>query len=355
MTLEQCWHDVPGGTAVAALELLVALREYHRDVSVRGVSAIHLRRPAEPWRPTVGVDVVFAPPKLIYDMWNRGIGNVGRRADVVHATTLLVPPTSRPLVVTVHDLAVLHEPEHFTPRGVRLFTGGLASIRDRAAVVCCSSLATMQDCRAAGIEADRLRHVPLGVRVRHISAGEVAAMRRSLGIDGPYLFATSTLEPRKNLPALLEAVASDPSLPRLLVAGPKGWGPSIEPLVRTLGDRVRLLGFVDRRTQAQLYAGAAAMCYPSLREGFGLPVVEAMAHGTPVVTSRGTSTEEVAAGAAVLVDPHDVSDIARGIGEALSRSEELSTRGRARAAELTWERTAALTVAAYREALERHR
>ncbi len=271
MTLEQCWHEVPGGTAAAALELARALSDHHPEVELRGVAALHLRAPRDPWRTGVPVDQVLAPPKVVYDLWARGLVKVGRRADVVHATTLLVPPTSRPLVATVHDLAFRHEPEMFTSRGARLFAKGLADIVERAAVVCCSSSATMADCADAGIDRARLRLVPLGVGVRQIGAGEVAALRRRLGIDGPYLFATSTLEPRKNLPRLLEAVAASPDLPPLLVAGPTGWGTSIEPLAAHLGDRVRLLGFVDKATQAALYAGAAAVCYPSLREGFGLP------------------------------------------------------------------------------------
>ena len=110
-----------------------------------------------------------------------------------------------------------------------------------------------------------------------------------------------------------------------------------------------MLGFVPELDKQALYAGARAVCYPSIREGFGLPVLEAMARGAPVVTSRGTATEEVAGGAAVLVDPLDERDIARGIEEAIDRGAELAERGPARAAQLTWAATAAATVAAYRE------
>ena len=110
-------------------------------------------------------------------------------------------------------------------------------------------------------------------------------------------------------------------------------------------------GAVYGATKAALYEGAAALCYPSLREGFGLPVLEGMAHGTPVVTSRGTATEEVGGGAVVLVDPLDPDDIARGIGEALDRREELAAAGPARAALFTWPRTADAVVDTYREVL----
>ena len=112
---------------------------------------------------------------------------------------------------------------------------------------------------------------------------------------------------------------------------------------------VAFLGFVADTDLRALYAAATVFCYPSLREGFGLPVLEAMAQGTPVVTSRGTSTEEVAGGAAVLVNPTDIADIARGVADALRDASQLAVAGRARAASMTWQHTAELTVAAYRE------
>ena len=153
-----------------------------------------------------------------------------------------------------------------------------------------------------------------------------------------------TVEPRKNLANLAAAMAHLPDLP-LVVAGAAGWGDAT-PRRAT----VRFLGFVPDGDLAGLYAAADVFCYPSLREGYGLPVLEAMAQGTPVVTSRATSTEEAAGGAAVLVDPLDVDDIARGVLEALDRRDELAAAGRTRAAAQTWARTAELTVAAYREA-----
>jgi glycosyltransferase involved in cell wall biosynthesis len=171
------------------------------------------------------------------------------------------------------------------------------------------------------------------------------AARRRFGLDRPYLLFVGTLEPRKNLTRLVAAMATLPTDHVLAVAGLEGWGEASPPA----GDRVRLLGFVSDAERDALYAGADAFVYPSLREGFGLPVAEAMAHGTPVVTSRGTSTEEVAGGAAVLVDPYDVESIAHGIGTALAERDRLSAAGRTRAAELTWEQTAAATLAAYRD------
>jgi glycosyltransferase involved in cell wall biosynthesis len=207
--------------------------------------------------------------------------------------------------------------------------------------VLASSLATLADAEAAGIGIERLRHVPLGVDVGPADP----AARARFGLDRPYLLFVGTMEPRKNLARLVEAVARLRTDHVLAVAGLDGWGDAAPPAT----DRVRLLGFVTDAERDALYAGAEAFVYPSLREGFGLPVAEAMAHGTPVVTSRGTSTEEVAAGAAVLVEPTDVDAIVDGIERALADRDRLVAAGLVRAAELTWERTAEATLAAYRE------
>ena len=339
-TLEQSWHRVPGGTAAAALEVAKRLAPH-----LVGVSAWHRRPPPAPWTPPIRVRPLPLPRPALYDAWlwarTPPVQLATGRVDVVHATTIIVPPRTAPLVVTVHDLAFLHEREHFTARGNRAFRRGLELVRRRADLVLVSSLATLTDATAAGIPTERLRHVPLGVSV----APADAAARRRFGLDRPYLLFVGTLEPRKNLARLVEAVGRLPTDHVLAVAGLDGWGDAAPPA----NDRIRLLGFVSDPERDALYAGADAFVYPSLREGFGLPVAEAMAHGTPVVTSRGTSTEEVAGGAAVLVDPYDAEAIADGITAALADRDRLVAAGHLRAAELTWECTAAATLAVYRE------
>ena len=348
LTLEQCWHRVPGGTAIAALELAAALDGID-GLDIVGVAAAHREPPPTAFAPPVTVRHLPLPRPALYDAWHRLRQPAVQRAtgpvDVVHATTLIVPPRSAPLVVTVHDLAFEHAPDHFTPRGLRFFRRGLELVRRDADLVLCSSTATLDDVAAHGVGRDRLRLVPLGVEVVAATPDDVAAVRRRYGLDGPYVLSVGTLEPRKNLARLLQAFATVDGECELVVAGPAGWGEQPPPGAA----RARLLGFVSPAELRALYAGAEVVAYPSLREGFGLPVLEAMAQGAPVVTSVGTATEEAAGGAAVLVDPLDVTDIARGLREALDRRAELAAAGRCRAAACTWERTALLTLAAYRE------
>jgi glycosyltransferase involved in cell wall biosynthesis len=290
----------------------------------------------------------------LYQAWLRlGHPNVERatgRVDVTHATSIIPAPTRAPLVVTVHDLAFLHDRSQFTRNGVSVFTRSLELVRRRAALVLCSSTATMDDCARSGIDAARLRHVPLGVDPAPADDASVARVRALLRLPERYLLFLGTLEPRKNLRRLVDAIGllpADERLP-LVVGGAPGWG-EVEAGLRDARVDVRFLGFVDPVDLPGLYAGAEVFCYPSEREGYGLPVLEAMAQGTPVVTSRATATEETAGSAGVLVDPFDVADIARGIVEARRRAGELAVAGRAHAATRSWVAVAALTAAAYRE------
>ena len=350
-TVEQCWHAVPGGTAVAALGMARALRD-RPDVNLVGVSARHRHPPPAPFVPPIPVRSLPLPRRALYEAWRRlgwpAVQRATGHVDVVHATTILVPPRkAAPLVVTVHDLAFRHDPAAFTRHGVKAFTAALERIRRTADLVLCSSQATLDDVATAGVEAGRLRLVPLGIDpVERPGPAAVDAVRRRLGlVDRPYLLFVGTLEPRKNLARLLEAYRSLDVDQQLVLVGPEGWGEQAPDPVA--GER--RLGFVDEVTKAALYEGADAVCYPSLREGFGLPVLEAMAHGAPVVTSRGTATAEVGGDAVVLVDPVDAGDIARGIGEALARHDELAAAGPIRAARFTWAATADAIVAAYCE------
>ena len=349
-TLEQCWHEFPGGTAVAANRVAERLAR-RPDVELVGVAGRHRHDPPPEFRPPIAVHQLPIARPWLYETWTRlGVPKVERATgpvDVCHATGLVPAATRAPLVVTVHDLAFVRWPERFTDHGARVMRRSLDVIRRRADLVLASSSATVADLVDAGIGTQRVRLVLLGVDEAAPDDGRAAvAARERFGLPERFVLFVGTLEPRKNLPRLAAAVRSlDDPVP-LVVAGASGWGDQQQAVA---DEGVQFVGFVDDVTLDGLYRAASVFAYPSEWEGFGLPVAEAMARGVPVVTSGGTSTEEVAGGAAVLVDPLDVDDIARGLSEALADGDRLGAAGRQRARTLSWEATAAATLDAYRE------
>ncbi|MBX3285552.1 MAG: glycosyltransferase family 1 protein [Acidimicrobiales bacterium] len=359
VTVEQCWHRVPGGTATAALGTIAALAE-RPDLDLIGVAARHRAPAPAAFRPGVAVAQLPLPRRALYETWHalrwppveRATGPV----DVVHATAVAVPPTAAPLVVTINDLAFLADPSQATRHGNRFFRRGTELARRHAALVLVPSEATAAECRQAGFDPGRLRVVPYGVTPVEVGAADVDAARARYGLHRPYVLFVGTVEPRKNLAAVVAAMAAlDGRQVDLVLVGPDGWN---EDLARRLAPLepttigVHRPGFVAPEELPALYAGAAAFCYPSLREGFGLPVLEAMAHGAPVVTSCGTATAEVAGPDALLAEPTDHRQVAEALAHLLddpAAADDLRRRGRARAATYTWARTADLVAAAYAE------
>jgi glycosyltransferase involved in cell wall biosynthesis len=359
VVLEQCWHRVPGGTARAAL-LQARAVAVTRRVDQVGVAAWHRRPAPEAWRPPIPVRHLPLPRKVLYESWNRlrrpGVELATGRVDVVHATGYAVPRRTCPLVVTLHDIAWRRDGSMFTANGVQFLEGALGRTRDDADLVLCPSNATLDDCVSAGIEPARLRKIPWGIAADRIASDEAVEQARARhGLEGRYVLFVGTLEPRKNLTRLLDAMTRLPHEDvALAVAGPVGWGDALgraEEPARKLGDRLKLLGFVDPDDLAPLNRGAAVVCYPSVWEGYGLPVAEALAQGAPVVTSAGTATEElVTGGAGLAVDPYDVDAIAGGLAKVLDDfdyAEQLRQAALDRAAERTWAATASQTIAAY--------
>jgi glycosyltransferase involved in cell wall biosynthesis len=355
VTLEQCWHAVPGGTASSALETVKALKR-RDDVEILGVAARHDTLPPPPWTPPVRMHQLPLPRIALYESWHalrwppvqRATGPV----DVIHATTFAIPPKNAPLVVTVHDLAFLHEPGHFTRHGRRFVRRGLTLARRDADVVLVPSQSTLDDCAEAGFDRSRLRLVPHGVAVPDVSAEDVAAFVGAYQLPERYVLWCGTLEPRKNVPTLLEAFAkvrqADPELGLVLV-GPTGWGDV--PVPAQLARGVRLLGFLPTDQLHAAYAGARAFCYPSLREGFGLPVLEAMAHAVPVVTSAGTAMAEFVGDGGLLVDPLDADAIAAALEIVLGeRHDSFAAAAVKQSTKYSWDDAAAVTVEAYRAA-----
>ena len=262
-----------------------------------------------------------------------------RAADVLHCPTYRGPlRSSVPLVVTVHDLAVLRHPEAFN-RWTRIYSPRVVPGVLRAAqrVIAVSEFTRRELVELLGVPDRKIRVVPNAVGDEFTSEGPAA--------DGDYVLAVGTLEPRKNLDRLVDAVRRTDR--ELRVVGARGWGG-----IEVKGNGVRWLGEVDDAELARLYRGATCVAYPSLYEGFGIPILEAMACGAPVVTTRGTAMEEVADGAAVLVDARDPVEIAAGIERAAAERETLVARGLERARAFRWDAVTAATVEVYREAAE---
>jgi glycosyltransferase involved in cell wall biosynthesis len=259
------------------------------------------------------------------------------KTDVLHCTTYYGPLRPRvPTIVTVHDLAVLRHPEAF-PRWTRSYAPLLVPrvLRAARSVIAVSEFTASELETLLLVPREKIHVVPNAVDDTFSPDGPRA--------DGDYVLAVGTLEPRKNLARAIEAAAQIGV--DLRVVGAPGWGG-----VEARGANVTWLGSVDDVELARQYRGALCVVYPSVYEGFGLPVLEAMACGAAVVTSAGGATAEVAGDAAVLVDPLDVGAIATGIETAIASREALRPRGIERARGFSWDEAARLTQAVYEDA-----
>ena len=327
------------------------------DWDVVGVAAAHRNEPRlVPFR--VPVVHMRLGRRVLYMAWHRlrrpclaaRVGSV----DIVHATGGVVPPPGdAALVVTIHDLAFLHRPEHFSRHGVSFMTRGFDLAKAQARVIVVPSESTANDCIAHGVDTSRVCVVPWGVAPAAVGDRDRARVRERFGLPEDFVLWVGTAEPRKNLETLVAAMGRVADVP-LILAGPRGWGVELDRLVAG-APGTRHIGEVPDDDLGALYDLATVFVYPSLLEGFGMPVLEAMAQGTAVVTSRATSTEEVAGGAAVVVDPADAHELADAIAALLGdddRRNAVAAAGPVRTRDLTWTRTAELTVAAYERALE---
>lgn len=286
-----------------------------------------------------------------------------KRPDVAFYPNYVAPLIRTcPTVITVHDMAVFLYPETFTFKKRVLQRALLPTLVRRAAAVLTPSESTRRDLlRLIPTDPDRVVVTPLAADPAfhgRPSAADVARVREQMALPERFLIAVATLEPRKNLVRLIAAFERiHPRHPdvRLLLVGGRGWrDDAIRGALERSSARaaIEATGYVDFDDLRVLYSEALALCYPSLYEGFGLPVVEAMAAATPVLTSRGSSLDEAAGGAAVLIDPLDVGQIADGMERLVSDGdlrEDLRQRGLLRAAELSWQRTAERTRAVFED------
>jgi glycosyltransferase involved in cell wall biosynthesis len=281
--------------------------------------------------------------------------------DLVHSPSLVFQPSRAPLVATVHDLCVFKYPDMFPSRWSIFFRRGLRLILRRAEVIISVSKNTSDDLRSLmGGRDPRVRVVPLGMdEPSGVSSKAIEEVLAKYELDPGFILFVGTIEPRKNLARLVQAYSSFTAREKiksgeLVLVGAAGWVGKRE-LSRILSqDRVRWLGYLPQEELDAIYDAAGLFVYPSLYEGFGLPVLEAMARGLPVITSDTSSLREIGEGAALLVDPLDPMELGRAIRRMVDSEDlrgQLIARGKERAAEYSWDYTCDLTLEAYKDAL----
>ena len=286
--------------------------------------------------------------------------------DVLHVQYTAPPFTPCPVVTTIHDLAFEHLPETFNRRSWMQLRLTVRSTARRAAQIITVSEYSRQDIiKTYGVSPEIVSVTPEAAApgfTRVTNETELQKIREIYGIEGDYILSLCSIQPRKNLVRLIAAYSllrrshREGKLPQLVLAGKRGW---LDNETRRAAQRedvkadIRFSGYVADEHLNALYSGATCFVYPSYFEGFGLPILEAMKCGTPVIAGNRTSIPEVAGEAALLFDPFDVQSLVEALKRVLNDRQYgfmLSAKGLRRASEFSWQTTARLTLAAYEKA-----
>ena len=301
------------------------------------------------------------PPTVLEPLWNKwhfpSIDKFIGKVDVFHSSDWTQAPSRAAKVTTIHDFAFLKYPETAHPKIKAVHQRRLAWVKKEADLIIAVSQATKKDAiEILGIPQEKIKVVyeagPSDLKPVK-DRKKINKVLKKFKISGDYLLSVATLEPRKNLKRIIQAFASLKTKDlKLVVAGKQGWG-DFKGLSST---NVIFTGYVSREDLEVLYSRALCLTFPSLYEGFGLPILEAMACGCPVLTSNISSMPEVAGQAALLVDPLDQEEIAQGLAQMINNRDlrsDLTKKGFAQVKKFSWEKAARETLKVYKEAVDK--
>jgi glycosyltransferase involved in cell wall biosynthesis len=355
------------GTYTFELARALAAQAPHDEFQLISPKPFYLEGSGESMARLPNLTLAYSKPNLLgRRWWSLGMPSYIRRNAIAlfHGTNFEVPLRGKcPSVVTIHDLSLLlHSSTHET-RAVLRGRLRLPRMARRATLVITDSEPVRREvCEHLGVAPEKVIAIPLAPQPMFTSSPpDIAAeVRKRLGIEDEFLLYAGTIEPRKNLVTLLKAfeevLQTTPLRPQLVIAGKLGWKPNdgLQNLEKSVfKDRIKITGYISDADLCALYSSCRAFVYPSIYEGFGLPPLEAMACGAPVIASAVPS---VTSDAARVISATDVHALARNITELLTDNQarqSLSLAGREHAAKFSWEQTAALTREVYDEALKR--
>ncbi len=300
------------------------------------------------------------PPTVLSLMWNNlhapQIEHFIGKTDVFHSSDWTEPPSRIPKVTTIHDMIVYRHPETLDSRIIDVQRNKLIWVKKESSAIIVDSESTKIDVvMYLKVPDTKIHVIHLGVDEIYTpqKSYRVGKVRKKYKLVGKYILCVGTREPRKNLDRLIRAFQELESQDfTLVIAGNPGWGDEVARY-----SKMRVLGFVPAVDMPALYSGASCFIYPTLYEGFGLPVLEAMACGTPVVASSRGSLKEITGNLAIVVDPENINSILDGLKLVLrmSKSERIriSNKGRTHAAQYTWRKAAEKTINVYKSVVKK--
>lgn len=356
-------QSVYGGTGVAAytknlVEALLKLNSNERYVlfgsSMRRGQDLKQMFKSLPKQTSIQAKFFPFPPSFLSRLWNNlhvvDIERFTGRVDIFHTSDWIEPPSICPKVTTIHDMIVYKYPELLNPNIVKTQRQRLEWVRKDGTFIIADSESTKQDIIShLKVPPSRIEVVYLGVsEVFRSAKPDAQAVLDKYLLQGPFVLSVGTREPRKNLTTVVEAFKQlNRSQLELLIVGKYGWGKDV-----VLMPQIRILETATDSELAVLYSHAQCFVYPSLYEGFGLPILEAMSAGTPVITSDRGSLKEIAAEAAMFADPQSAKSVAEMMEQVLGlnstqRASQIE-KGKQHAAQFTWEKTAQQTLNIYK-------